>query len=93
MNLPSFESYGNYRSDNYGAHCLKFYVGNMVVYFSYRTPVAFATSGHPRVVRENEWGPTTGKHLNWIDGGDKKNRIPGVEFEALLNKAVELGGL
>ena len=34
------------------------------------------------VVRENNWGPTTGKHLNAIDGGDKKARLSADAFEA-----------
>ena len=38
------------------------------------------------MVRVNDWGPTTGKHLNWIDGGDHKNRLPGSEFEQLLKE-------
>jgi len=33
-------------------------------------------------VSENVWGPTTGKHLNWIDGGDKKSRLPYNQFQA-----------
>ena len=63
-------------------------VGNLDVYFSYRTPVAFRHVSTGLVVRSNSWGPTTGKHLNWIDGGDKKGRISGIEFEDQLSKLV-----
>lgn len=87
MTLPSFHTYGNYKSDNYGAHCLVFHTSNLSVWFSYCTPVAFQQLGKPKVVRQNDWGPTTGKHLNWIDGGDKASRVPGERFEALLSKA------
>lgn len=86
-NLPSFETYGNYSSSNYGANCLKFYIGNVVVYFSYKTPVAFAVDGN-LTVRENDWAQTTGKHLNWIDDGDKKSRISGTEFERRLSEVI-----
>ena len=86
-NLPSFETYGNYSSDNYGANCLKFYIGDVVVYFSYKTPVAFAVNGK-LTVRVNDWQQTTGKHLNWIDGGDKKSRIDGAEFEKRLSAII-----
>ena len=79
-------NYGNYSSNNYGAHSLAFQLGDVTVYFSYETPVAFEAPGHGLVVRENDWGNTTGKHLNWIDGGDHKNRLPGSEFEPLLRK-------
>jgi len=50
-------------------------VGPVRVWFSYRTPVAFQVDGHSRVVRQNDWSTTTGKHLNWIDGGDKKSQV------------------
>jgi hypothetical protein len=79
-------NYGNYSSNNYGAHSLAFQLGDVTVYFSYETPVAFEAPGHGLVVRVNDWGPTSGKHLNWIDGGDHKNRLPGSEFEPLLKK-------
>lgn len=80
--LPSFDTYGNYSNSNYGAHALVFSdaQGNRY-WFSYKTLVAFC-GDHGRKVRQNDWGPTTGKHLNAIDGGDKKNRLPAAEFEA-----------
>ena len=90
--LPTISSYGKYDSDNYGAHSLRVSIGGLDVYFSYSTPVAFRAPGQLLIVRENEWGPTTGKHLNWIDGGDKtakKARLPGREFEEHLRAMVE----
>ena len=86
MKLPTINSYGNYSSDNYGAHCLCVTIPGLKVWFSYQTPVAFQADG-PRIVRENEWGPTTGKHLNWIDGGEKSRRVSGEEFERLFAEA------
>ncbi|MFA5323715.1 MAG: hypothetical protein WC373_13670 [Smithella sp.] len=86
-NLPSFKSYGEYSSENYGAHSLVFRTSQGSVYFSYDTPVAFHTPKTGLVVRRNDWGPTTGKHLNWIDGGNKAARIPGAEFERQLEEA------
>ena len=83
MKLPSFNTYGNYSSDNYGAHCLVFRSPTIDVYFSYKTPVAFETIETGLVVRENDWGPTTGKHLNWIDGG-------GGETKSLVFQAMDL---
>jgi hypothetical protein len=79
-------NYGDYSSTNYGTHSLAFQLGDVTVYFSYETPVAFSAPGHGLVVRENDWGPTTGKHLNWIDSGDHKLRIPGSEFEEQLQE-------
>ncbi len=91
MKLPRFESYGQYASSNYGAHSLVFHVGELTVYFSYQTPVAFRVYGNPAIVRENDWGPTTGKHLNWIDGGSKESkaqRLSGEDFEQRLAELV-----
>jgi hypothetical protein len=59
------------------------------VYFSYSTPVAFY---HPRtglVVSENVYGTTTGKHINWIDGGEKEakaKRKPANVFALMLDE-------
>lgn len=88
--LPTIGSYGQYSSDNYGAHTLRVAMGPVTVWFSYRTAVAFQVDGHARVVRENSWGPTTGKHLNWIDGGGSavKERVSSEEFERLFNEQV-----
>lgn len=69
MTLPTFKSYGNYSSANYGSHCLKLMLPEITIWFSYQTPVAFAVSGNVTgFVRENDLGPITGRHLNWIDG-------------------------
>ena len=77
MSLPRINSYGQYSSDNYGG---------------YRTPVAFRVDGHNRVVHVNDWGPTTGKHLKWIDGStskDAKHRVDGEMFDKLWKEQVE----
>ena len=85
MSLPVFETYC---SNTNSANALRFDIGNgRHVWFSYKTPVAFSVDGVTRV-RRNEWGPTTGKHLNAIDGGDKSNRLDGVDFERMLSAAL-----
>lgn len=88
--LPTISSYGEYSSDNYGAHTLRVEMPGVTVWFSYKTAVAFKTYGEDGrfVVRENEWGPTTGKHLNWVDGGKRENRVSGAEFERLWSELV-----
>ncbi len=82
--LPTFDVY----CDNTTGHnALVFDLGNgLRVWFSYQTPVAFKDGPFPLVVRENDWGPTTGKHLNAIDQ-DKKSRVSGEVFEELLSYA------
>lgn len=85
--LPEISNYGEYSSDNYGAHTLKVWLPPITLWYSYHTVVAFETNKHGFVISENTWGPTTGKHLNWIDD-DKKNRVPYHQFEDLLADAM-----
>lgn len=83
--LPQFSTYGNYSSDNYGAHALTFTDahGNQF-WFSYKTLVAFSGPSGDTIVHTNDWSTTTGKHLNAIDGGGaaKKARLSGSDFAA-----------
>lgn len=85
MKLPTFQSYGNYSNSNYGAHCPTFTdaAGNQF-WFSYNTLVAFSGVSGYTFVHENDWGSTTGKHLNCIDGGgkSKKTRLSDIAFQA-----------
>jgi hypothetical protein len=71
----------------------------LAVWFSYRTPVAFHVYDGKTyrydtfVVTRNLWGPTTGRHLTYIDGGGKEavaRRLPWDKFEAAYRKAVTL---
>lgn len=64
-------------------------IGKLTLYFSYETIVAFREEGHLEVVCENVWSSTTGKHLNWIDGGDKAGRVPSEEFQAKLHEVLK----
>ena len=61
-------------------------VGTVTVWFSYETPIAFEVYGQPRVVRENIWSTTTGKHLNAIVGGGKERRVSSDEFNRALDE-------
>ena len=92
-NLPEINSYGKHSSENYGVHTLRVDVGRLTLWFSYKTIVAFRGPEQARLVRENDWGPTTGKHLNWIDGGEKGSRVPAEIFEAKLASMLQRLGL
>jgi len=81
--MPEFSNYGQYSSDNYGAHCLRFDLGTITVWFSYQTMIAFRVIGKEIVVHKNDLGTTTGKHLNWIDSGEKKKRVSSKDFKKL----------
>lgn len=61
------------------------------VAFSYRIPIGFNRfDGNGWIVRENSWGPTTGKHLNYLDDGDKSGRVEGEAFEDMVREATEV---
>ena len=66
---------------------MAFDLGDITIFYSYQTVVAFSNSSG-LTVRENSWGPTTGKHINAIDNGNKKDRIPSAEFETALLEAL-----
>jgi hypothetical protein len=55
------------------------------VYYSYSTPVALMIDGHLKV-SQNQWSITTARHLTWIDGGNKQNRLKPEEFNELVKK-------
>jgi hypothetical protein len=84
--LPRWETYCE---NTNAAAALKFDLGNgLEVWYSYKTPVAFRHTKGLKV-RKNAWGPTTGKHLNAIDGGDKSHRLDGMVFEEQLAELLE----
>lgn len=68
------------------------YVGNLRLEFSYSTVIAFF-GPDDSAVSENVWGPTTGKHLNNVDGGNKKDRTKRDEFVTRLDAQLAKLGL
>lgn len=61
------------------------------IYYSYETLVAFTDLKGNHYVRQNEWGNTTGKHLNLIDGGTKEalaTRLNAADFTTIFNSKV-----
>lgn len=93
MDTVQISKYGNTKSDNYGVNSLCVSIGDITLWFSYQTVVAYQMPHQDSpVVSENLWGPTTGRHLNAIDGGVKKSRVNRGLFEAALQRALtELG--
>ena len=87
MNISKWNYMRNYSSDNYGAHSIAMNIGNVTLWWSYDTVIAFST-GYPVVVSENNWGPTTGKHLNAIND-DHSTRLPRGKFEKELTKCLK----
>ena len=64
------------------------YIGELTLYFSYSTVVAFYTPDTRLVISENVWSSTTGKHLNYIDR-DKNKRVDNNKFEDKLEEVLE----
>ncbi len=92
MELPTISNYGQGRTPQ--PNTIRVDVGEITVWFSYKTPVAFYMLPETLTVVKNQWGPTTGKHLNWIDGGGleaKAARLPKVEFDRMLDAACKDG--
>ena len=84
------ETYGQYSSDNYGAHSLAVHVGELSFWFSYSTIVAFRdwSNGGQLHIMRNYWSSTTGKHLNWIDD-DKSKRVDRETFDKALDECMQ----
>jgi hypothetical protein len=81
--IPKISGYGDYSSENYGLNSLKVVFENFTLFYSYATIIAYRDGDDGLVIRENDWNPTTGKHLNWINY-DKSIRIDGDLFEQKL---------
>lgn len=86
-------NYGNYSSDNYGANSIAVRMGTRTVYYSYDTVVSFKGTNSKgkyfNCTSQNYWGVTTRKHLNWIDGGNKKDRLDSETFNAMLQEFLQ----
>jgi len=79
-------NYGNYSSDNYGSHTQAFRDSEgHSYYFSYNTLIAVVTRTGEEIIHENDWGQTTGKHLNWINP-DHSIRLSSAEFETAITR-------
>lgn len=93
--LATAVSIRNYSPKGNSDNSMAVFIGDLGIYFSYTTPIAFGTARVRCVSRENGWGPTTGKHLAWAEGDDpaaKSRRLPSAEFEAALTAAISKGG-
>jgi len=62
------------------------YVNGYQVYYSYNTAVGIRYPNNDLYLSENVWSTTTGRHLTWIDGGNKKGRLKREEFNQLVKQ-------
>lgn len=77
MNVPSIQIDG---------HSAVVHMDNMSLWFSYAELIAFRI-GAEKVVSENVWSKTTGKHLNECDMGKKEQRV---KYDVFIAKWMEL---
>jgi len=84
----------------YGAHCMMLKIPpsnknkyGITLYFSYSTLIAFRGFINEEkcglFTVKNTFSNTTGKHLNFIDGGRKEKRLEYNAFIKLFNKAIK----
>ena len=60
---------------------------NLILYFSYKTIIAFNYNGLI-TISKNVWSKTTGRHLNYVND-DKSIRVDNTKFNELLNSVLE----
>lgn len=58
-------------------------IGNLKLYFSYQTVIAFEIDGNIVIASENVFSRSTGAHVNAIEP-DKSKRFERGKFEAML---------
>ncbi len=68
-------------------------IGELELFVSYNTVIAFRTPKTGLVARENDWSTTTGGHMSAVPGNSKEDRISGSEFEKRYNEMLESYGL
>jgi hypothetical protein len=86
---------GKVRVSQFGAtnNAVEVAIGDLTLYFSYETLIAYDDNVDGRVVCNNIWSGTTGKHLNYVDGGDKSGRLKGDEFDKKVAAMLKRHGL
>lgn len=77
----------NFGLKNYsrGENARMITIGELDIYFSYDTVIAFCKNYGDLIITKNVWGTITGRHLNDINN-DKSLRIPYGEFKTELKK-------
>ena len=90
MKAPEIKNYGKGKTEQ--PNTLLVCTDKADFYYSYNTVVAvFVHEADRFFVRENVWGPTTGKHLNWIDSGKTGDRMSFRAFsDALLDHNISV---
>ena len=86
LNKISMGNYGDYSSNNYGTSRYVT-IGQLTLYFSYETIIAFKEGSNFTIIK-NYWRKVTGRHLNCLDR-DKSIRLSQEEFKEKLWKTLQ----
>lgn len=65
-------------------------IGSLTLWFSYNTCIAVWGPAGSAVI-ENYWGPTTGKHLNYVSTRERRVNVD--EFQRVLDANLAAMGL
>lgn len=79
-----------YKPGTYTGQAYSVYVGNCILYFSYNTLIGFSDN-QCNLRRSNIWGPTTGKHMNYL-GIKEFKEISEDELEHYVHAALAAQG-
>ncbi len=90
MAVPKAECYYTYNHENYGANAMMISFGELQIYFSYKTPIAFYSPMDGWFARKNDWGPTTRKHIRAATSDASGCvTLDGHTFEMALEEEIE----
>lgn len=59
---------------------------DIIFWFSYETPIAYKVGNDKVVMRDNDWGIGTHKHLKYIQNNYEYIQLDGKGFERLLSR-------
>ena len=81
----------NYNPNGKGqANSMAVIAGGRTYFFSYETCIAIEARGQAAVVSVNNWGPTSGKHINWAKNAIYAEPVETCEPDDLESKLDEL---
>ena len=90
MSMIKLSYYGKNKSDKFNGRSVKLILGDIILYFSFDTIVAFEYDGE-LYCSKNKWSNTSGRHLNLIQP-DKKKRIHHFELIQMLDRILAQSG-
>lgn len=85
--MIDMQSYFGITHSGRNTPAVKIHLGQLTLYVSYSTVVGFHDPVEGHVFHENDWGPTTGRHMSDWGAPDQKDRQPAAVFDPALGLA------